>query len=68
MGLLHILEKAVLMVIFIAYCRNNLNDNFTCYNDAGVSKVGVTTAMEAKISKHEIEKKTPYILLYHYMK
>jgi ubiquitin C-terminal hydrolase len=53
---------------FIAYCRNNFNDNFTCYNDAGVSKVGVTTAMEAKISKHEIEKKTPYILLYHYMK
>ena len=53
---------------FIAYCRNNINDNFTCYNDAGVSQVGVTTAMETKISKLEIEKKTPYILLYHYMK
>ena len=53
---------------FIAYCRNRLNDNFLCYNDATVTKVSTFDAMAAKISKIETERKTPYILLYHYMK
>ena len=53
---------------FIAYCRNNVNENFYCYNDASVSPCSVQDAMSAKISEKETEKKTPYILLYHYMK
>ena len=52
---------------FIAYCRNGVNEPFLCYNDAAVAKVDVITAMEAKLSKTEMKKKTPYILLYHYM-
>ena len=52
---------------FIAYCRNNPNNNFLCYNDSSVSQVSVPDAMSYKISKKEMEKKTPYILLYHYM-
>ena len=53
---------------FIAYCRNSINDYFTCYNDAAVSQASVADAMATKISTRDIEKKTPYILLYHYMK
>jgi len=53
---------------FIAYCRNNVKDNFFCYNDASVSPCSVKDAMSTKISEKEAEKKTPYILLYHYMK
>ena len=52
---------------FIAYCRNNINDNFLCYNDDSVSPVSVLDAMSAKISYEANERKTPYILLYHYM-
>jgi len=53
---------------FIAYCRNNPDSNFLCYNDAQVSEVSVEVAMSSKISNNEYEKKTPYILLYHFMK
>ena len=53
---------------FIAYCRNNPNDNFICYNDAAVSPVDINDAMACKISANDLEKKTPYILLYHYLK
>ena len=49
---------------FIAYCRNNNDEHFTCYNDASVSQASVIDAMSAKISARDIEKKTPYILLY----
>ena len=52
---------------FIAYCRNNINENFLCYNDDSVNPVGLLDAMSAKISYEATEKKTPYILLYHYM-
>ena len=52
---------------FIAYSRNNPNDNFMCYNDASATLVSIKDAMEARISSNDIEKKTPYILLYHYM-
>ena len=50
---------------FIAYCRNNQNDNFTFYNDAIVSEVSVESAISSKISNNENEKRTPYILFYH---
>jgi len=53
---------------FIAYCRNDINDKFICYNDDLVTKVNVMDAMSTKISTNEKEKKTPYILIYHYMK
>ena len=53
---------------FIAYCRNNPESNFLCYNDAQVSEVSIEVAMSSKISNNEYEKKTPYILLYHFMK
>ena len=52
---------------FIAYCRNDINDKFTRYNDDMVTKVNVMKAMSTKISMNEKEKKTPYILIYHYM-
>ena len=53
---------------FIAYCRNKVNDDFTCYNDATAVEVSLSDAMATKISYRENEKKTPYILLYHSMK
>ena len=53
---------------FIAYCRNNINDKFLCYNDASVCEVNIEDAMKAKISDNEYEKKTPYILFYHFYK
>ena len=53
---------------FIAYCRNNPDSNFLCYNDAQVSEVSIEVAMSSKISNNEYEKKTPYILLYYFMK
>ena len=52
---------------FIAYCRNNSNDKFICYNDAIFNEVSVADAMSAKISKDISEKKTPYILFYHFI-
>ena len=53
---------------FIAYWRSDLNDNFMCYdNDASVYSVSVQDAMDTIISQNESEKKTPYILFYHYM-
>jgi ubiquitin C-terminal hydrolase len=53
---------------FIAYCRNNQSENFVCYNDDSVCTVNTQDAMSAKISYEAMEKKTPYILLYHYLK
>ena len=53
---------------FVAYCRNNINDNFICYNDTFVAQVSVRDAMSEKISEKEDENKIPYILIYHYMK
>ena len=44
---------------FISFCRNNMNDNFICYNDTSVTPVSIIDAMSAKI---------PYILIYHYIK
>ena len=52
---------------FIAYCRNNMNDNFTIYNDSVVSEVSINEAISYNISNNEAEKRTPYILFYHYI-
>ena len=52
---------------FIAYCRNSMNDKFTYYNDSIVSEASVETAISYKISYNENEKRTPYILFYHYI-
>ena len=51
---------------FIAYCRNNVNDNFFCYNDASISEVKIKDAMSTKISQKDCEKKTPYVLFYNH--
>ena len=53
---------------FIAYCRNSVDNSFfLCYNDAFVSKVSILDSMVSKISERAEEKRTPYILLYHYL-
>ena len=51
---------------FISYCRNSSTSNFLCYNDTSVNEVSIETAMSSKISQNELEKKTPYVLFYHY--
>ena len=51
---------------FIAYCRNNKNDKFMCYNDSIFTETSVEEAMSSKISNNDLEKKTPYILFYHF--
>ena len=51
---------------FIAYVRNGKTNIFNCYNDATVSKVTINEALNAKISKKDEEKITPYILFYHF--
>ena len=53
---------------FIAYSRNNPNDNFICYNDENVSQVSVKDAITPKISANGNKIMVPYILFYHYMK
>ena len=52
---------------FIAYCRNDYKDKFMCYNDSVFTEVSIEEAMSAKISDKEDEKKTPYILFYHFL-
>ena len=53
---------------FVAYCRNNINDNFICYNDDSVTQVTIKEAMSSRISEKEYKNIIPYILIYHYMK
>ena len=52
---------------YLAYCRNNFNERFTCYNGIDVSHVSVNDAISNKIPNNNFEKKTPYILFYHYI-
>ena len=52
---------------YITYCRNGPNEEFICYNDAVVSKATIKEAMNQKLSKNELPKRTPYILVYHHM-
>ena len=52
---------------FICYCRNNLNDPFVCYNDTQIAEgIEIDAGMSCNISENSYEKKTPYILFYHY--
>ena len=50
---------------FIAYCRNNPNNGFICYNDSIVFDVSIKDAISTTISVKDYEKRTPYILIYH---
>ena len=50
---------------FIAYCRNNPNSGFICYNDSIVFDVSIKDAISTTISAKDYEKRTPYILIYH---
>ena len=52
---------------FIAYCRNSKKDKFMCYNDTVFTESTIEEAMSSKISNNDLEKKTPYILFYHYI-
>jgi ubiquitin C-terminal hydrolase len=52
---------------FICYCRNDLNDPFVCYNDTQVvDGIEIDEGMKCNISENSYEKRTPYILFYHY--
>jgi len=52
---------------FICYCRNKINEKFVMYNDAIVSEnIEIQEAMKCVISDNDNEKRTPYILFYHY--
>ena len=52
---------------FICYCRNDLNDPFLCYNDTQIAdNIEIDEGMKCNISEHSYEKRTPYILFYHY--
>ena len=62
------LEQSVSGGNYIAYCRNEPNEEFLCYNDAIVSKVNVEQVMSSNIYENIYENKTPYILVYHFMK
>ena len=50
---------------FISYFRNDINQQFYCYNDASVAKVSIKSAMKSKISDIVEEDIVPYILFYH---
>ena len=65
-GIISFLEKSKNDVNYIAYSRNNKDDNFLCYSDANVTNVNVFEAIQSKITKNN-EKETPYILFYHYI-
>ena len=52
---------------FIAYCRDGPKSEFFCYNDASVSPANKEDVIKTKISNKDYEKKTPYILFYHYL-
>ena len=52
---------------FICYCRNNVNEKFVMYNDTQVSEnIEIDDAKKCSISDNANEKRTPYILFYHY--
>jgi ubiquitin C-terminal hydrolase len=52
---------------FICYCRKDLNDPFVCYNDTQTADgIEIDEGMKCNISNNSYEKRTPYILFYHY--
>ena len=51
---------------FIAYCRNSFANKFMCYNDSVVYEASFIDAMTTNVSYNENERKTPYILFYHF--
>ena len=54
-------------VHYVCYCRNKLNEKFVCYDDINVSKnIEIDDAMNFKFFGNYNDKRTPYILFYHY--
>ena len=54
-------------VHYVCYCRNNLNEKFVYYDDINVSKnIEIDDAMNFKFFGNYNDKRTPYILFYHY--
>ena len=52
---------------FICYSRKDLNDPFICYNDTQhADGIEIDEGMKCNISNNSYEKRTPYILFYHY--
>jgi ubiquitin C-terminal hydrolase len=52
---------------FICYCRKTVNEKFVMYNDTQVSEnIEIDDAKKCSISDNANEKRTPYILFYHY--
>ena len=52
---------------FICFCRKKLDDKFVMYNDTIVNEnIEIDDAMNCTISENNNEKRTPYILFYHY--
>jgi ubiquitin C-terminal hydrolase len=52
---------------FICYCRRSMNEKFVMYNDTIVTEnIEIEEAMKCTISNNTNEKRTPYILFYHY--
>jgi ubiquitin C-terminal hydrolase len=52
---------------FICYCRRSMNEKFVMYNDTIVTEnIEIEEAMKCTISNNDNEKRTPYILFYHY--
>ena len=58
-GIITYIEKNKNEGNYIAFSRNNKDDNFFCYNDTKVNSVSAIEAMTTK---------NPYILIYHFMK
>ena len=53
---------------FIAYCKNNPNSKFTLYNDAIVTPINNDEdAIRTTTSINDFERRTPYILFYHFL-
>ena len=53
---------------FICYCRRSMNEKFVMYNDTIVTEnIEIEEAMKCTISNNDNEKRTPYILFYHYI-
>ena len=66
-GIISLIEGNKNEINYIAYSRNNVNDNFICYNDTNIILVNTFEVVKNKITNNN-EKEKPYILFYHYMK
>ena len=66
-GLISIIGGSSSNVHYISFCRDSMNSKFVMYNDTIVSEnIEIEEAMKCIISDNDYEKRTPYILFYHY--